>query len=92
MFSRAIRRMLRKKKAEIIVRSESVTEVFEKFLGRKVNPESTVDMGMLDLFNDMNQRLAMAPPETRQKVMKLWFSSLTAESSDQQKEGQQCQE
>lgn len=94
MFNRFMRRLIRKKKVEVIVRSESLTEVLENILERKLNPESALDMGMLDQFEQLNKRLEVQPPTIKEKVRALWFEEIKkikAESSDQQKE-EVCQE
>lgn len=74
--NRAIRRWMKKKDVEIIIRSESYVEVLENALGRKLEPDSAADMGLLDEFVDMNKRLDQAPQYMRQRIRKMWFEAL----------------
>ena len=76
--NRAWRRLVKRKKkdVEIIVRSESMVEVLENALGRKLDHANAADMGLLDQFAEMNKRLETQPPSIKEQVGKLWHEEL----------------
>ncbi len=91
MLNRVMRRFAKfnKKRVEIIIRSESMVEVLEKALGRKLDHESAADMGLLDEFVKMNDRLNGQPPQVKERIRKMWeieLKKLNADPSGQQKE------
>lgn len=76
--NRAVRRFLKKKKAEVTIRSESYVEVLENALGRKLDHSNAADMGLLDQFVMMNKRLEGASLPIKQQVRRLWEQELKA--------------
>jgi len=89
--NRFARRMIRRNpdKYQVVVRSESMVEVLEKMLDRKLDHGSAADMGLLDSFSEMNKRLSNAPPAMQEAVRQIWFNGIKeikASSSEQQKE------
>lgn len=76
--NRATRRFAKKKHFEVIMRSESMSEVLENILKRPLNHESSLDMGLLEEFTLMNDRLASQPPHIKEKVRELWFNEIKA--------------
>lgn len=74
--NRATRRLAKKKGVEVIIRSESMVEVLENALGRKLDHSNAADMGLLDQFVDMNNRLTNQPPSVKERVRKLWYEEL----------------
>ena len=78
VMNRAWRRLVKRKKkdVEIIVRSESMVEVLENALGRKLDHANAADMGLLDQFAEMNKRLETQPPSIKEQVRKLWHEEL----------------
>lgn len=73
-----MRRLIKSRpdKYEIIVRSESVVEVLENILKRKLDYKSAADMGLLDQFTQLDDRLKGAPPSVKENVRKLWAKSI----------------
>ena len=58
------------------MRSESIPEVLQNILGRKLDYESAADMGLLEQFAEMNAKLAHQPKKIQEKVRKLWFKQI----------------
>lgn len=85
--NRATRRLATKKGLEVIIRSESMVEVLENALMRKLDHANAADMGLLDEFTKMNARLAVQPPAIKERVRQMWFEEIR-KMNEQQKESQ----